>query len=117
MKETFKLRDAPPRQTFTQANGDVSVVFYEDTNSQDIKKTYHSYLNGDIYSTTAYPNPNEDYITCDVYGNYIPRSYVDKCLRLQTKVEKLYKQNKELIKELTKELTKKTFKTSLKVYP
>ena len=90
--ETVDLKDAPCGHTFTQADDKVSVVFYEDTQSDDLKKTYHSYLNGDLFATKAYPQSGKKFIACDRYGNYIPKSYIDKMDSLQKQVKELTKE-------------------------
>ena len=98
-RETFKLEDAPERCTFTCDN--VSVVFYEDTERNEPKRTYHSYMGGCLYNTTAYPARDKEYYCCDRWGNYIPRSYV-------VEIEKLKRENRELKKPI--------FKSTLKTY-
>ena len=97
-RETFYLVNVPKKHTFTWDGS--SVVFYEDTERGEAK-SYHSYMRGKLYMSKAFPEIGKEYYCCDIYGNYIPRSYIDEITRLKKEV---------------KELSVPVFKTELKTF-
>ena len=97
-RELFNYDDIIDRQTFTYDG--CSVVFYEDTEKNE-KRSFHSYMGGDLYMSRATPPKSKIFYCCDVYGNYIPRSII--------------LENRKL-KQMLKENPKPEFKTTLKTF-
>lgn len=98
-RETFAYADTPEGHCFTYDG--CSVVFYEDTEKGEAR-SFHSYMNGDLYRAKATPPYKMEFYACDIYGNYIPVSYVQELKTL-----------KRMVKELHKELEKGTFVCTL----
>jgi len=100
--EVFGYDDVPMGETFTYDG--CSVVFYQDTGKGEREKTFHSYFDGNLYRTVSHPPKSQKrFYCCDVYGNYIPRSLLDKL-----------RENRERIKELEKDTFKCTLPTRIK---
>lgn len=73
--ETFTYNEIPQNQTFTTAN--TMMIFYEDT-EEGGKRSFHSYLNGELYKSNAtnMVRKSDIFYACDINGNYIPVSLV-----------------------------------------
>ncbi len=97
-REMFGYDSVPLRHTFTYDG--CSVVFYQDTERGEKKKTFHSYIGGDLYMSRAFPPTNmKEFYTCDVYGNYIPISMVNEKAKLREEIREL-KEKGEFMTEL-----------------
>lgn len=87
-KETVKYKEIPKGFCFTFE--DAVLVYYEDTQRGDSRRSFHAYKDGELYKTSInLQNENEDFYLCDKYGHYIPLTIVQDNIKLRARVKEL----------------------------
>ena len=83
---TLPLSEIIDRQCFT-AEGD-PYVYYEDT-EKGCARSFHSYLQGNLYNSNVIPPATGNFYYCDIKGNILDKEIVLEIHKLRKEVREL----------------------------